>query len=285
MFLALGGKLKCESEERVAAVYRSDFMTKCLVNGSGAQAFAEQGICPCGAPLAVFTTQGESYGVLSVLPTVCDACKGEAWRAHEFEMLRGAHDASKVRCAGYQNKPAVQQGKVVDYNDVKSDFAFQSSFMEYIVTVMDGNDTVGAFVYGPTGTGKTFLCKMLHNELLKNYRNSCFIKAVDLALVMRKETFGDQYKEVLRDFRNVETLIIDDFGTQKDTDFVRETIFAVIDTRYDNHKRTIFTTNLKTEDIEKQDRRLSSRLQDPRFCRELKLAHKDLRTIVSWDSI
>ena len=50
--------------------------------------------------------------------------------------------------------------------------------------IASGKDVLGI---AQTGTGKTFWCKVLHNTMVSMKKNSTFIRAVDLAIVLIPE--------------------------------------------------------------------------------------------------
>lgn len=238
-----------------------------------------KGCLDCGGIISPVTTISETFGKITCYPSRCEVCRQLQYAKFQDEEIKKVFEIKKIRCAGIQNKQILHNRIAIRYENIKLGYDQQSAFINYLGEVLDGKEFCGAYVYGPTGTGKTFLSKLLHNELLARFRDSCFVKAVDLALIMRRETFGDRYKEVLHDFQTVETLIIDDFGTQKNTDFVKETIFSVFDYRYENDKRTIITSNLTADDLEEMDSRLSSRFRDRGWMRHIFLQGRDFRLI------
>lgn len=70
-------------------------------------------------------------------------------------------------------------------------------------------------------------------------------------------------KKVINQYSQVPFLIIDDFGMEKQTEWVQQTYTKIIDERLMNNRLTIFTSNLTFKEIEViyTDGRLPSRLQ------------------------
>lgn len=234
----------------------------------------------CKRPLSLISTKSAIYGELSVYPSECNDCRMGEWEKHESESAHQAYEMRNSRCGGKQNRIVKHQG-VEPRWEILREYGAQDGFLAFIAQILDDQDdktTQGAYVYGPPGTGKTFLSKALNNDLVSQYRDVAFIKAVDLALLLRKASLSDDgYGDTSRQFIAVKTLIIDDFGTQKNTEFVREVLFSILDHRYDMNKRTIVTSNLPKEDLVSQDERLASRMFDPRFMRSILLRSADLR--------
>lgn len=234
----------------------------------------------CNAPVKAVFTKSKIFGAFGLIPAECDKCKEEAYQQHIQMEAREKYLAGTTKCCGYQNKKVAHNSKLVSLSDITYEAPWQAAVIDYMMRVCEGEEKRGLFLAGTTGIGKTFLAKILNNELHDQSRPVCFLKAVDLAMALRKETFGDNYKEVIKDFRNVETLIVDDFGTQKNTEFVKESIFSILDYRYENRKRTIITTNLSLDDLEQDDRRLSSRFRDKGWLASYKIVGADLRPII-----
>jgi len=67
-----------------------------------------------------------------------------------------------------------------------------------------------------------------------------------------KSTFSnDLYseKDVIDGISNVDLLIIDDIGTEKVSDYVQNTLYIILNKRYENMKPTIMTTNMNSKEI------------------------------------
>ena len=55
--------------------------------------------------------------------------------------------------------------------------------------------------------------------------------------------------EVINSLKNASLLILDDLGAENSTDWAREKIYEIIDSRYRDKKPIIITTNLKLEQL------------------------------------
>ena len=129
------------------------------------------------------------------------------------------------------------------------------------------------FICGPPGTGKTHLAvAYLREELLTEkdmiqVGEAQFLRAVDLFKEIRN-TFNDNNKEsesrVLENYSGVPFLVLDDLGTEKITDFVRQCLYDLLDRRYGDMKETIITSNLNlqkfAEEYGSHGDRLASRI-------------------------
>jgi DNA replication protein DnaC len=123
------------------------------------------------------------------------------------------------------------------------------------------------FIWGPVGVGKSHLAVSLGKKLIREKLVDLqFISAVNL-LAEIKATFGKDYGEgvelVIRRFSSKPVLILDELGVEKETDWVRETFYAMIDNRYTAMLPTIVTSNLEPGELaEKIGDRLVSRLME-----------------------
>lgn len=114
---------------------------------------------------------------------------------------------------------------------------------------------MGLLLYGPPGTGKTFLAFCIANELLNNTVPVVAISSIGL-LNKIKETyrsFGREGEaEVINNLKNASLLILDDLGAENNTDWAKEKIYEIIDSRYRDKKPCIITTNLTREGLKQK---------------------------------
>lgn len=105
----------------------------------------------------------------------------------------------------------------------------------------------GLVLYGPCGTGKSFTAACIANELMEKERSVIMTSFVKVLQILN----GKQIEET--DFVNslmtVDLLIIDDLGTERDTNFALEKVYNVIDSRVRSERPMIITTNVPLEDM------------------------------------
>lgn len=230
----------------------------------------------CEGNINIVKTKSSEYGEITLYPEECDKCRKKAYKAYIKDMELENYLLARSRCCGYQNKPQKHDGKFVCWENLSHSLPGQSEILNYIESFINGN-TKGALITGSVGLGKTFLCKILHNTLIKQNRHTAMLRMVDMSIILRKETFGDQYKKVLNEFQKVPLLIIDDYGAQKNTEWVRETFFSIIDYRYEHNLPTIFNTNLSEVGLRKFDTRIASRLLAKNWLKRIDLFGDDVR--------
>lgn len=126
----------------------------------------------------------------------------------------------------------------------------------------------GMYLWGNTGSGKTLLACSILNELIFRYQTKCRYAKINKDFLgalrdsyNKESSYHGQEMSIQDEFANVEVLVIDDFGIQKDSDWVDEKLYALIDARYEKEKTTLLTSNTPTSDWkDKGHGRIFSRL-------------------------
>ena len=116
------------------------------------------------------------------------------------------------------------------------------------------------FFYGDTGAGKTFSAIEILKRRWKNGQSGRFISYPEL--IFSIQTNYEQNAEMVDEIKKYKQLIIlDDFGAEKMTDFVRQVSYLIINYREQNKLQTIITSNFTLDEIDMYiDRRISSRI-------------------------
>jgi DNA replication protein DnaC len=129
------------------------------------------------------------------------------------------------------------------------------------------------YIWGEAGTGKTMLASaILYAQLKENFvsetpATSAFITAVDLLQELRstyKQADNNITEDqILKYYKTVDWLLLDDIGTEKTTDWAFSMLYQIINFRYENLKRTIFTSNCSVEDlrVSMKDDRIPRRIE------------------------
>ena len=113
-------------------------------------------------------------------------------------------------------------------------------------------ESVGLLLYGSPGNGKTYTVACIANFLIEKMLPVICVNA-DSLLNRIKDTYKKWGKEVeedvLRGLDNADLLIIDDLGTEQDTEWTRTKIYNILDSRYRNGLPLIITTNLSLMEL------------------------------------
>ncbi|MBS1793400.1 MAG: ATP-binding protein [Acidobacteria bacterium] len=144
----------------------------------------------------------------------------------------------------------------------------------------------GLLFMGTVGVGKTHLAVSILKGLTERgftclfYEFGALLKEIQDSYNSNTQT---SELKVLAPILDAEVLVLDEIGASKPTEWVRDTMAHIINTRYNDRKLTIFTTNYPDErraerDETLEDRigvRLRSRLYE--MCRTVPMVGDDFR--------
>jgi DNA replication protein DnaC len=189
----------------------------------------------------------------------CPLCDDTGWRPVEEQGVRRV-----ARCDCWREQ--VGQHRLGDANIPKRylhcTFDNFSSYNESLARALDvarrlpdrferaaAREQVGrgVFLDGQPGVGKTHLAvAVLKAIIAKSNASGLFYDTRDLLRVIRS-TYDPSIRttelQVLRPVMNVDVLVLDDLGAEKTSEWVEETMNLIVNTRYNERRMTLFTSN------------------------------------------
>lgn len=134
----------------------------------------------------------------------------------------------------------------------------------YVKDFLNIQDTgKGLYLYSKTkGSGKTRMAVSLANDIINKYMISAkFTTAIRILEEIKNTWSSNEFseKQLVNDITRIPVLVIDDIGVEKSTSWVDEKFYSILDSRLINKKITIFTSNVRIEDLT-LDERIKSRI-------------------------
>lgn len=126
------------------------------------------------------------------------------------------------------------------------------------------NVSNGLLLMGPVGVGKTHLAISILKNLIETKNCNCLFYEFNALLKEIQNSYDPTTQtsemDILSPIMNVDLLVLDELGSSKPTDWVRDTLGHIINSRYNENKFTIFTTNYFDERQNERDETLEDRI-------------------------
>lgn len=131
----------------------------------------------------------------------------------------------------------------------------------YVDNWVNNRKKSGLYLYGPTGSGKTFAASCIANAIIDAGSTAL---VTSLPRLIDKMLTGDA-AQVLSRVASVSLLVLDDFGTERHTETAAEKVFQLIDARVSSGKPMIVTSNRSLSEVCQEGdiaaQRIASRLR------------------------
>jgi DNA replication protein DnaC len=129
------------------------------------------------------------------------------------------------------------------------------------------DDGKGLWFDGPVGTGKTSLA-ILVAKAAKDAGRSYAVYPVPRLLAEIKRTFdrdaSDNYMAFFQRLCTVDVLVLDDLGAEKQTEWVLEQLYSIVNERWQDRRSIVVTTNVPDPDPDGAARMLRASVRDLR---------------------
>lgn len=147
--------------------------------------------------------------------------------------------------------------------------------------------TTGVLLYGPSGRGKTFQASLTVQAAIRtalerdpyttNAGHFQWHNAATLFEQLRSQMRKDDATRItVSQLAKAPVLVLDDLGAERPTDWVRERLYDIVNTRYEAQRSVLVTTNLNPEQMERSlGARIAGRLIE--MCRVIDIDGPQLR--------
>ncbi len=103
----------------------------------------------------------------------------------------------------------------------------------------------GLYIHGNFATGKTFILGCIANELARNDIKSLIIYFPDLVVELKNAIGTERLEELINYLKSVDVLLIDDFGSENMTTWLRdEMLGSILNYRLMEQKPVFISSNL-----------------------------------------
>ena len=195
---------------------------------------------------------------MTTTPETCPICGGTGWQAvergHEREVVRcqcRAKDRTE-RLLTAANIPARYEHCELSNFHYDPDDRRQKSlgdarllagrFVEEYPT-----DRTGLLFVGTVGVGKTHLCVGIIKDLIREKGIHCLFCDYRELLKSIQNSYNPSVQatemDILRPVFDSEVLVLDELGAVRSTEWVFDTVNYLLNSRYNDNKTTIITTN------------------------------------------
>lgn len=189
---------------------------------------------------------------------VCPICEGTGWKT--LVSGRNQHVTRcdcRLKARGEALLGAARIPKRYEHCELSSfttDFPAAHASLELahisaskFVEEYDPRDGTGLLIIGKIGVGKTHLAVGIMKELILNRGVRCLFYDYRELLKEIQNSYNESVKatelDVLRPVFEAEVLVLDELGAVKPTEWVWDTVSLILNTRYNDNRTTIITTN------------------------------------------
>lgn len=180
-------------------------------------------------------------------------------RAYVAELQREMGDLATSTFANFnvhrRLKPFVWNERTYTVKEQRADLqhAFDTAF-EYVAGQLD---PPWLHLYGPPGSGKSHLAGAVVNALRAQGERAAYASVPALIEFLRKGMQDGSADARLELLQTVPVLLMDDLGVERATGWVKERLFLIVNERWAQQRRTVFTSN---ESLDTIDERIADRI-------------------------
>jgi DNA replication protein DnaC len=196
---------------------------------------------------------------MKVSADVCPLCEGTGWQSVSIGSDRRVTRCDCRRQARAQTLLAAARiPKRYEHCEL-SNFDFDGAHRQLFPARMAACkfaeeyplDGTGLMLIGSIGVGKTHLAVGIIRELVLSKGISCLFYDYRELLKQIQNSYNDSVKatelDVLRPVFETEVLVLDELGAVKPTEWVWDTVSLILNTRYNDKRTTIITTNFSDD--------------------------------------
>ncbi len=205
----------------------------------------------------------EGSKVIKAPVEVCPLCEGTGWKTVGGDRGKSANDRRVARCdcrLRARGQSLLEAARIprryehCELSNYDTDFPGANLSLEeghFIASGFakkcDPRGDKGLLIIGKIGTGKTHLAVGIIKELIVNRGIPCLFYDYRELLKEIQNSYNSTVQttelDVLRPVFETDVLVLDELGAVKPTEWVWDTVSLILNTRYNDNRTTIITTN------------------------------------------
>ncbi len=204
---------------------------------------------------------GAEFKEMKAAAEVCPLCSGSGWKSVPGAgrgvtrcdcQLRARADALIAAARIPKRYEHCELSNfTTDFPGADRSIAFSHSAATRFVEEFDPSEGKGLLFVGGIGTGKTHLAVGILKELIVNRSASCLFCDYRELLKQIQNSYNTSVEatelQVLRPVFDAEVLVLDELGAVKPSEWVWDTVSLILNTRYNDKRTTVITTNFPDE--------------------------------------
>lgn len=208
--------------------------------------YIKDGLLHCGKCNTPKQARVVLFGEVRTSYCLCK-CATEKVQAKKEEEKRREFDEKVKRLRKMGFPEAQMEGWTFELDD-QPDSRYSQIAKRYVDNFQRmRSDGRGLLLFGDVGVGKTFIAACIINALIDKGVPCMMTSFGRITNTLSGMFEGKQeYIDQMSDFT---LLAIDDLGTERDTEYVGEIVYNIIDNRYREGLPLIVTTNLSAQDL------------------------------------
>lgn len=209
------------------------------------------GVC-CKCNTEKFHCINEDGSIDFITPCDCEVAKENEERSERLtDSIYGRNKIERNKTLCGLKKRDVEEINTIKYETTPNNIEAYNALIKY-AKEFNENSNKGYYIYGTTGTGKSFLVKKLATMVLNKGYSVLFITSVNLLTNIRKRISQPDLRDLSKYAIDVDLLILDDFGVERGNEWEVEELLKIFEHRWGMSKPIVFTSNLSLIEVKRK---------------------------------
>lgn len=195
-----------------------------------------------------------------VVYCMCD-CESKQYRQEqaEHQAMQDRHIIERMRAEAFRDSKFRHHTFARDDSADSTFSATARRYAEHFDEILQEN--CGLLLYGEPGTGKSFYAACIVNALIDRKISAFMTNVTEITRLCEPAQRDLMQQKLLR----CDLVVMDDIGSERETEFALEQLYAAVDARYRSGKPLIVTTNYTPQQLQAMNDLAHRRIYD-RIC-------------------